>query len=168
MEDLNKNEVVTPEKTKRKNSVIKETLDTVKKAVKPSKKTKVKQETKTTNLKKLKLLVTIIDRNKTLFYQDLLEQFEINMQMVFYGHGTAAKDMLEYLGLANQEKSIILSFVREDKIKEIKDTLNEKFEKVRNGKGIAFTIPLQSVIGVYAYQFLSNNQVLKKEDKNNG
>lgn len=166
MEDLSKKEVVTPTTKTRKNSVIKNTLDTVKKAVKPTK--KVKQENKTTNLKKLKLLVTIIDRNKTLFYQDLLEQFEINMQMVFYGHGTAGKDMLDYLGLANQEKSIILSFVREDKIKEITDTLNEKFEKVRNGKGIAFTIPLQSLIGVYAYQFLSNNQVSKKEDKNNG
>jgi hypothetical protein len=81
MDDINKQEVVTPITKKRKNNVIKDTLDTVKKAVKPTK--KVKQENKTTNLKKLKLLVTIIDRNKTLFYQDLLEQFEINMQMVF-------------------------------------------------------------------------------------
>ena len=100
-----------------------------------------------------------------MFYEDLLEQFEINMQMVFYGHGTAAKDMLELLGLANQDKAVILSIVREDKIKEVTQTLQEKFEKVRNGKGIAFTIPLQSVIGVYTYQFLSNNQSGLKEDK---
>lgn len=152
----------SPTKTKKKTNVIKEQYEVVKSKVKSSVK---KNENKTSNLKKLKLLVTIVDRNKTLFYEDLLEQFEINMQMVFYGHGTAAKDMLELLGLANQDKAVILSIVREDKIKEVTQTLQEKFEKVRNGKGIAFTIPLQSVIGVYTYQFLSNNQSGLKEDK---
>ncbi len=152
----------SPTKTKKKSNVIKEQYEVVKSKVKSSVK---KNENKTSNLKKLKLLVTIVDRNKTLFYEDLLEQFEINMQMVFYGHGTAAKDMLELLGLANQDKAVILSIVREDKIKEVTQTLQEKFEKVRNGKGIAFTIPLQSVIGVYTYQFLSNNQSGLKEDK---
>ena len=141
---------------KKKLNVIKDTIDVVKSKVKlPTKKQEVKP---TTNLKKLKLLVTIVDRSKTLFFEDLLEQYEINMQTVFYGHGTAVKDMLEFLGLANQEKSVIVSIIREDKVKEVTQVLQEKFEKVRNGKGIAFTIPLQSVIGVYTYQFLSNNK----------
>ena len=35
--------------------------------------------------------------------------------------------------------------------------LDEKFKKVKNGKGIAFTVPMTSVIGVAIYQFLSNN-----------
>ena len=148
---------------KKKLNVIKDTIDVVKSKVKlPTKKQEVKP---TTNLKKLKLLVTIVDRSKTLFFEDLLEQYEINMQTVFYGHGTAAKDMLEFLGLANQEKSVILSIIREDKVKEVTQVLQEKFEKVRNGKGIAFTIPLQSVIGVYTYQFLSNNTSNIKEEK---
>jgi len=41
--------------------------------------------------------------------------------------------------------------------------LEDKFHTIRNGKGIAFTVPLSSVIGVNNYQFLSNNK-LKKED----
>ena len=52
------------------------------------------------NVKKLKMLVTIIDRSKTLFYLDLLEQFEVNVQMVLYGKGTANSEMLNLLGLA--------------------------------------------------------------------
>ena len=44
---------------------------------------------------------------------------------------------------------------------------SEKFEKIKNGKGIAYTIPMKSIIGVSIYQFLSNNKTLKKEDKNN-
>lgn len=119
------------------------------------------------NVKKLKLLVTVVNRSKALFYTDLLEQFEVNMQMVIMGKGTANTEMLNYLGIGESDKSVILSIVREDRVKEIMDTLNDKFEKVRNGKGIAYTISMQSVIGVFVYQFLSNNKVCKKEERSN-
>lgn len=118
-------------------------------------------------VKKLKILFTIVDRTKALFYTDLLEQFEVNMQMVLYGKGTATSETLHYLGLSESEKAIIVSVVREDKIKEILEVLNEKFEKVKNGKGIAYTIPMKSIIGVSIYQFLSNNKTIKKEEKTN-
>ena len=87
--------------------------------------------------------------------------------MVIYGKGTANSEMLNLLGLAETEKSVILSVVREDKVNDVLETLKEKFEKIKNGKGIAYTIPMKSIIGVYIYQFLSNNKTLKKEDKNN-
>ena len=133
--------------------------------VKTVKKTRSKK-TVNSSIKKLKLLVTVVDRTKTLFYTDLLEEYEVNMQTVIYGTGTANEAMLNYLGFANSDKAVILSFVREDKIKSILETLAEKFEKVKNGKGIAFTIPLKSLIGVSIYQFLSNNMSAKKEEKN--
>ncbi len=118
-------------------------------------------------VKKLKLLVTVVNRSKALFYQDLLEQFEVTMQLVIYGKGTANSEMLHYLGLAEPEKAIILSCVREDRINDIMETLNEKFDKIKNGKGIAYTVSMQSIIGVAIYQFLSNNQTSKKEEKPN-
>ena len=40
-------------------------------------------------VKKLKLLVTVVNRSKALFYQDLLEGFDVTMQLVIYGKGTA-------------------------------------------------------------------------------
>ena len=111
------------------------------------------------NLKKLKILVTIVDRNKALFYVDFLEQYQINMQMVCYGHGTADSEMLHMLGLANNEKAVILSAVKEEVLEELLPTLNDKFEKVKNGKGIAFVVPFKSVVGVAAYQFLVNEKL---------
>ena len=116
-------------------------------------------------IKKLKVLVTIVNRSKALFYTDLLEGFDVNMQMVVNGKGTASSEMLMYLGLAETEKAVIFSIVREDKVKEIIDTLEEKFEKMKDGQGIAYTIPLKSVIGVSVYQFLSNNQISRKGEK---
>lgn len=120
------------------------------------------------SIKKLKMLITVVDRSKAIYYVDLLEQFEINMQTVIYGKGTAGSEMLSLLGLAEPEKAIIISFVREDKVSDVVETLSEKFEKIKNGKGIAFTIPMKSIIGVSIYQFLSNNKTFLKGEEANG
>lgn len=122
--------------------------------------------TKSTNtgVTKLKLLVTVVDRSKALYYTDLLEDFEINMQLTMLGHGTADNKTLQLLGLAESEKAVILSLVKEEKVNDVIYTLNEKFRKVKNGKGIAYTIPLKSIIGVSSYKFLINNRELKKEE----
>lgn len=119
------------------------------------------------SVRKLKILITIVDRSKTLFYLDLLEQFEVNVQMVLYGRGTANSQMLDILGLVESDKSAIISFIREDMVKSALETLNEKFIKVKNGKGVAYTIPLDSIIGVSNYQLLSNDKTVKMGVKNN-
>ena len=108
---------------------------------------------------KLKLLVTIVNRNKAEFFMDLLQSQEINVQLALAGEGTASTDMLQLLGLADSSKSVILSIVREDRAHEALSLLGEKFKTVRGGKGIAYTIPLQSVVGVAIYRFLTNNRM---------
>ena len=113
-------------------------------------------------IKKLKLLFTVVDRPKAEFYLDVLSQFEINCQMVTSGKGTAQTDLVELLGL-NLNKAVILSVVREDMVDPVMKCLEEKFETIKNGKGIAFAVPLSSVIGVNMYQFLSNNRQGREE-----
>ena len=116
-------------------------------------------------IRKLKLLVTIVNRSKATYYIDLLEQFEVNMQLVIYGKGTANSEMRDLLGIVETDKVVLISFVREDKVNDVLETLKEKFDKIKNGNGIAYTIPMNSIIGVSIYQFLSNNKTMKKEEK---
>lgn len=106
---------------------------------------------------KLKLLITIVNRNKTELYLDFLSSFDINMQLSTAASGTASTDMLRYLGLNDSEKSVIFSVIREDNEDKALKFLEEKFKTVKNGKGIAYTVPMTGVIGVAIYQFLSNN-----------
>ena len=108
-------------------------------------------------IKKLKLLITVVDRPKGEFYLDVLSQFDINCQMVVSGKGTAHSELVDLLGL-NIHKAVILSIVREDRVDGIMNCLEDKFSTIKNGKGIAFAVPLSSVIGVNLYQFLSNNK----------
>lgn len=107
---------------------------------------------------KLQLLVTVVNREKAEFYTDLLHSFEINLQLSLLASGTASTEMLNLLGLSDNEKSVLLSVVREDKAKLALAALDEKFHTIRNGKGIAYTIPMTGTIGVAIYRFLANIQ----------
>lgn len=113
----------------------------------------------------LKILVTVVNRNKTEFYLDLIQSFDVNLQTVVLAKGTADANMLRYLGLTDAGKSVILSVVQQKKLPEALDALDKKFRTVKDGKGIAFTIPLTSVIGALLFGFLSNNKSVVKEDK---
>ena len=115
-----------------------------------------------TAIKKLKLLFTVVDRSKAEFYMDVLSQFEVNCQMLCHGMGTATSEIVDMLGL-NIHKAVILSVVREDMVDPIMKNLENKFSTIRGGKGIAFAVPLSSVIGVNLYQFLSNNKLGREE-----
>ena len=108
-------------------------------------------------IKKLKLLFTVVDRPKGEFYLDVISQFDVNCQMVMGGKGTATSELVDMLGL-NIQKAVIISVVREDMVDPVMKCLEEKFAKIRGGKGISFAVPLSSVIGVNMYRFLSNNR----------
>ena len=109
-------------------------------------------------IKKLKLLVTVVDRQKGEFYLDYLSQFEVNLQMLLNGQGTATSEIISLLGLNNQ-KAVILSVAREDLVDGIMNGLEDKFRTIKNGQGISFAVPLSSVIGVNLYRFMSNNRM---------
>ena len=108
-------------------------------------------------IKSLKLVISVVERSKAEFYLDVLSQFDVNFQITTRGKGTAASELVEMLGL-NINKTVIFSVVREDMVDPIMRCLEEKFNTIRRGKGIAFAVPLSGVIGVNMYQFLTNNK----------
>ena len=105
---------------------------------------------------KMQLLFTVVNRKKAEFYTDLLQSFEVNMQLALSASGTAGSTMRELLGLTDSEKTVIISVIRRDKAAEALSVLEEKFKTVKGGKGIAYTVPMTSTVGVAIYQFLSN------------
>lgn len=108
--------------------------------------------------KKLVLLFTIVNRRKAEFYVDLIQSFEVNMQFVFMGEGTVDAKMKELLGLTDQDKAVICSVIREDRAKKAMEALEDKFTSIRDGKGVAVTVPFSSVIGVSVFNFLADNR----------
>ncbi len=105
---------------------------------------------------KLLLLITVVNRKKAEFYTDLLHSFEVNMQLTLAAKGTATTETLSMLGIPESEKSVILSVIKEENAPAALAALDEKFSTIKNGKGIAYTVPLTATIGVAIYQFLAN------------
>ena len=130
-----------------------------------NRKKKTRSAERSLSPKALKLLVTVVNKNKADFYIDFLQQFEVNLQLQMRAMGTAGSEMLHYLGLEESEKQVLFSIVREDMAPLALKGLEEKFATIRGGKGIAYTVPLTGVMGVAIYQFLSNNQMSGKDKK---
>lgn len=126
--------------------------------LKSDKKTAENKNTVVSN--RLELLVTIVGRKKVEYYADLIQSLDVNLQLIAHGRGTADAKMLVYLGLADSEKSVIFSVIQQSKIDDAMNMLDEKFRTIKDGKGVAFTVPLTSVIGSLIYRFLSNNRVM--------
>ncbi|MBQ8394289.1 MAG: hypothetical protein IJX49_01820 [Clostridia bacterium] len=133
-------------------------MSLIKKNRKNIKPTEKKNATVDEGFRKLKILVTVVNRSKTEFYMDLLTSFEVNFQTAVLAQGTARSETLYMLGLEDSDKSVIFSVIREDQATEALHALEDKFNALKNGKGIAFTIPMSSVIGVAIYRFLSNHR----------
>lgn len=110
---------------------------------------------------RLEVLVTIVGRHKADSYLDLIRTYESNMQIsvpAFGTAGTAGSDIATMLGIEDNDRTVIFSVIREDQSPNILSEIGKRFRRVREGKGIAFTLPMSSIIGVALFGFLSNGR----------
>lgn len=114
---------------------------------------------------RLELLITVVNRSKGEYYVDLLQSFDVNLQFVELGQGTADEHMLSAFGFNDSDKAVIFSVIQESKLQDALNTLEKKFATIKNGKGIAYTVPLSGVVGTLIFGFLSNNRKAVKEVK---
>ena len=104
----------------------------------------------------LELLITIVEKNKAEFYMDMIQAYEVNFQFSAPARGTAKAEILNYLGITDTDKAVIFSVVREDKLDDLAYMLEQKFKTVKNGKGVAVSVPFTRMIGTSVYAFLCN------------
>ena len=114
---------------------------------------------------KLYLMVTTVDRKIGKKYQSLYKENEHHVMFSSLGFGTAASEILNYLGLEATEKAVIFSVQEEEKWLHIKKQLQRKLRIDAPGGGIAFIIPLSSIGGKKSLQFLLEKQNYQKEEE---
>ena len=93
-----------------------------------------------------------------MFYTDLLQTYGSSLQVTAGAKGTADTSILDMLGLIDHEKSAIFAVVRSDRVEEAIEILENRFQNIRNGKGIAMAVPLTSTIGTLVYGFLTGDE----------
>ena len=112
---------------------------------------------------KLELLLAVVHNDKAAYYSSLIQSHQANLQLTVPAKGTSHL-ILNVLGLTEMPKSLVMSVVRADQAASLVDLLDQTFKKGKNYKGVAFTVPMTSVIGTLVYGFLANDKrTVKKE-----
>ncbi|MCI8618646.1 MAG: hypothetical protein HFG44_01050 [Oscillospiraceae bacterium] len=93
----------------------------------------------------IKCLVVIVDRGKANQVCKILKEQSVGMQYVSLAHGTAHSVFIDYLGLAEPEKEIVLGLAAEGQLRWAISALKQKMHLDYPGKGIAFAVKLTSI-----------------------
>lgn len=116
-------------------------------------------------MSKLCLMTTIINRNQRKKYVNLYQEENLQVMFSTLGAGTASGDVLDYLGLEATEKAVVFTVLEEESWIKTKKNLRQKLQIDAPGEGIAFIIPLSSIGGKKALQFLTSGQEFQKEEE---
>lgn len=111
------------------------------------------------------LMVTITDRKSTKKFSDFYTGIDLPVSFITLGTGTASSEVLDYFGLDGSEKSVLFHLVTDTKWKEIKRLLRLKMSIDIPGIGIAFIVPLSSIGGKKALDYLTAGQAFVKGEE---
>ena len=98
-------------------------------------------------------------------FVDCYKDYNVEAANISLGRGTASSDVLDLLGLDDDEKGIHMSLVTEDTWKNVKKGLQSKLRIDVPGTGIAFIVSLSSIGGKRELGFLIDGQEYKKGDE---
>ncbi len=109
------------------------------------------------------LLFTICSRKKLKMFLDFYKEYGLVIGTINYGRGTAAYNVLDYLGLEDDEKTMHCTVVSENTWKKLKKGLEKELYIDNPGTGICYLVPLNSVGGKKVLSFLLNGQEYTRE-----
>ena len=107
------------------------------------------------NINKIKLLITIVDRGKGQDVIDIYKNENLIFNFICLGHGTSSSEIIDYLGLGENEKDIVFSIISFYDEKKILDNLNKKLNLNKHGMGISFSIQLNSINSIISKKLTS-------------
>ena len=113
---------------------------------------------------RIKLLVGVVSAGDAAEVSQLCNSVGAALSYSFEAFGTAQTAVLDYLGLGETPKRVILSLIPESAEKSILEGIQKEMALYLVGKGICFTLPLTGVSSIVA------NGLLKgaPQEKNNG
>lgn len=106
-------------------------------------------------LDKLCIYFTIVSAGQGDAVIDLLKYVGSSAQYIQRAVGTAPSDLMSILNISDNKKEVVVSFIKESLLDEAQKQIDVFFKASKRNEGIAFAVPLNSIIGVRTYKFLS-------------
>jgi hypothetical protein len=112
----------------------------------------------TYKLRELKFLMVIVGRYQGDYYIDAFNEAGVSATFVTYGQGTVRSDIQHIIGIADTKKDVVMCLVTKTKLKACLDICEERFKVSKEAKGVAFAIPVDSMISVLSYKFITDTK----------
>ena len=116
-------------------------------------------------MNELYLMVTITERTSAKKFLTLYQRHSVHVTLSTLGAGTAASELLDYLGLEKSEKVVTFCVVTRSTWQALKEALQSELRIDVPGTGIAFIIPLSSIGGKRPLFFLTEGQSFEKGEE---
>ncbi len=113
----------------------------------------------------LYLMTTIVNRKDVKKYVETFQKNNLHVMYLTLGRGTAANEILDYLGLETSEKAVVFSVVEESYWENIKRHMEKNLKIDAPGGGISYIIPLSSIGGRHTLEFLLEKENYQKEEE---
>ncbi len=111
------------------------------------------------------MLATITDRKRSKQFGDFYNEMGLPVSVLTVGYGTASSEILDYFGLDGSEKCVMFHFVTDATWKSVKRELRTRMRIDYPGFGIAFLVPLSSIGGCKALNYLTAGQPYEKGEE---
>lgn len=109
-------------------------------------------------IKRIKLLVTIVDRGLGEEVSKVLREDGITFNLISPAYCAAGSQLMDYLGLTSLERDLVFSVVSDTIAHEVLNKILYKFDLDEPSNGLAFTIPVCGVSGPLALRYMTGQQ----------
>ena len=97
-----------------------------------------------------KLLISIVNTRDEAALKEAIDDFSVSLSVAFAGLGTAHSQVLDYLGIGETEKVVVLSLIPESDEEATMRSIRTKISLYLVGRGISFTVPLTAISEIVA------------------
>ncbi len=111
-----------------------------------------------TQIEQLTLTVGIVDRGKGENMTAIARELGVRRATILLGLGTANSEILDYLGLGETEKDVVLMGIPEALRERLLAVVTERMQLDQPGDGILFCVPMTAIGGLRAMGMLMGDK----------
>ena len=93
----------------------------------------------------IKFVITIVDQEYEDEIKNVYKKCDIKSAIFAYGKGTASTEILDILGLCENQKIVIFSLLDDEKVDTLTHKLSSSFEISKKGRGVSFVINISGI-----------------------
>lgn len=116
-------------------------------------------------MSELYMMTAIITRDRTKEFAAFYDRYNVPVNFITLGNGTATNELMDYFGLDGTEKAVIFSVVTRKTWKKLKSGLEREMRIDIPGTGVAFIIPLASIGGLRQLRFLTGEETFENGEE---